>query len=395
MIILSRDNNDLLLQLSWINILLTSPSLRDPGLPRGQLSPPRLEHDVGSIYFLTLATTIPLRNYSAIHQFRTMRRPGPLQEWPLEQFLPSNPKSPFKSGNKRPGVPLPFSPAKRRILDAEGISSEKTFKTPQSASSRTPLQSPVRFVDIVKGSDSSSRKFDYKNDSQTTVGSNTAVNSASSSQSSTVVSLDKTPTRATTTTLAPSPELVVKAAPVPIASSSAILLDDHLDHFITKHSPSSPRHTTIPTMIPREMPAPPDRQSIHYPGFHVLADTHIQLLCASSESVGSTNSESESRRDKEGFKENIPPRRKARKAVATPIGLSPAEKAKLMDKTPGTPISHHAEAPLSPTPRRRTNSSMYDLTTPSRSIPTPTERLLRRRLMEDEADEAGGDDTSS
>ena len=39
MIILSRDNNDLLLQLSWINILFTSPSLRDPGLPRGQLSP--------------------------------------------------------------------------------------------------------------------------------------------------------------------------------------------------------------------------------------------------------------------------------------------------------------------------------------------------------------------
>ena len=111
--------------------------------------------------------------------------------------------------------------------------------------------------------------------------------------------------------------------------------------------------------------------------------------------MGSTNSESESRRDKEGSKENIPPRRKARKAVATPIGLSPAEKAKLMDRIPGTPISHHTEAPLSPTPRRRTNSSMYDLTTPSRSIPTPTERLLRRRLMEDEADEAGGDDTSS
>lgn len=37
--ILSRDNNDLLLQLSWTNILFTSPSLRDPGLPRGQLSP--------------------------------------------------------------------------------------------------------------------------------------------------------------------------------------------------------------------------------------------------------------------------------------------------------------------------------------------------------------------
>ena len=65
--ILSRDNNDLLLQLSWTNILFTSPSLRGPGVYHvvscRRFRMPRLEHDVGSIYFLTLATTIPLRNY--------------------------------------------------------------------------------------------------------------------------------------------------------------------------------------------------------------------------------------------------------------------------------------------------------------------------------------------
>lgn len=202
---------------------------------------------------------------------------------------------------------------------------------------------------------------------------------------------------------------------MPIASSSAVLLDDHVDmddYFTTKHHPSSTHHTTIPTMIPREVPAPPDRQSVHYPGFDVLPDTHIPLLRARSESVDSTDSGSETKRDKEGTKENLPPRRRAKKAATAPspseltkVGLlSPAGKAKLLDKlgkstsTPGTPKRlslSQAESHLSPTPRRYTNPSMYDLASPSRSTSTPKERLQRRRLMEDEADETGGDDASA
>ena len=154
------------------------------------------------------------------------------------------------------------------------------------------------------------------------------------------------------------------------------------------------------------MPAPPDRQSIHYPGFDILADTYIQLPRAGSELVSSADSGSESKRDKEGTKENIPPRRKARKAATAPspleltkMGLlSPAGKTKLdrLGKpTSGTSDPSYAKAHLSPTPRRYTNPSMYDLGTPSRSMSTPKERLLRKRLMEDEANETGGDDVFS
>jgi hypothetical protein len=40
--------------------------------------------------------------------------------------------------------------------------------------------------------------------------------------------------------------------------------------------------TTTATMIPREMPPSPDRRSAHYPGFDVHLDTHIALPCTRS-----------------------------------------------------------------------------------------------------------------
>ena len=42
------------------------------------------------------------------------------------------------------------------------------------------------------------------------------------------------------------------------------------------------RSQTTPTMIPREIPPSPDRQSLHYPGFDVHLDTHIALPCTRS-----------------------------------------------------------------------------------------------------------------
>ena len=65
----------------------------------------------------------------------SMLRPGPLQELPLERFIPTHPYTPSKSdrSHKRPlspGGPNSYSPTKRRILNSEGIfASEKSCKT--------------------------------------------------------------------------------------------------------------------------------------------------------------------------------------------------------------------------------------------------------------------------
>ena len=63
-----------------------------------------------------------------------MQRPGPLQELPLDRFLLSNPNLSAIKSNKRPlspSDPTLFSPAKRRILNEEGIfSPEKSWKGP-------------------------------------------------------------------------------------------------------------------------------------------------------------------------------------------------------------------------------------------------------------------------
>ena len=54
-------------------------------------------------------------------------------------------------------------------------------------------------------------------------------------------------------------------------------------HKSTSTPSSSPMPTPRPaTMIPREMPPPPDRRSAHYPGFDVHQDTHVALPCTRS-----------------------------------------------------------------------------------------------------------------
>jgi len=47
-------------------------------------------------------------------------------------------------------------------------------------------------------------------------------------------------------------------------------------------TPPSPISATKPTMVPREMPPRPDRRSVHYPGFDVHQDTHVALPCTRS-----------------------------------------------------------------------------------------------------------------
>jgi hypothetical protein len=353
-----------------------------------------------------------------------MRRPGPLQELPLEHFFPPNPnvpKSPLKlwTGGKRPlspGAPSTFSPAKRRILNAEGIFSPETLKSPVSLMAR----SPARFADLVRGPDSPARKLDFglpKNHSQSTAGSSTVINSAASSQFEDDVLTTPTRTSSNTSinTLAPSPELLPKSASAPIASSSSLLLDGipEMDDYFSPHPRHSAVHPSyIPTMIPRELPAPPDRQSVHYPGFDVLLDTHIPLLRARSASVDWADFGTDLKRDKEGCKENVPPRRKAKKAATAPNSseltkaglLSPGGKQREVERiwkaksTPATPKKLSVggwDGTVTPTPRRYGPGLVHDLTSPSRTTPVNlNERRERRRMLEEEVDEAGGDENT-
>ncbi|KAI9466955.1 hypothetical protein BJY52DRAFT_1235488 [Lactarius psammicola] len=72
----------------------------------------------------------------------------------------------------------------------------------------------------------------------------------------------------------------------------------------SSNSSGSSRHVRH-TMVPREMPPPPDRRSVHYPGFDVHQDTHIALPCTRS----MTRAREEATRVQEGeaAKENVRP----------------------------------------------------------------------------------------
>ena len=305
---------------------------------------------------LTFPIIILLRRFAAEN---TMRRPGPLQDLPLEFFLPPNPNvpnSPFKlgKGGKRPispGAPSTFSPAKRRILNAEGIFSPETLKSPVSVRAR----SPAHFGDLVRGPDSPARKLDFglpKNYSQSTAGSSTVVNSAASSQFDTVLMTPTRPSSASTNILAPSPELLPKSTSTPISSSSSFLMLNDTpemdDYFSPRPCHPATRLSSTPTMSRRELPPPPDRQSVHYPGFDVLLDTHIASLCARSSSLDSADSVgADLKQEKEGCKENLPPKRKAKKVTTAPTSSesfragppSPCGKVEKMGKSRSTPVT--------------------------------------------------------
>ena len=61
-------------------------------------------------------------------------------------------------------------------------------------------------------------------------------------------------------------------------------------------------------MVPREMPLPPDRRSVHYPGFDVHLDTHIALPCTRSKArVKADAAATRVQEEGDAAKENIRP----------------------------------------------------------------------------------------
>ncbi|KAF8076602.1 hypothetical protein FPV67DRAFT_1472030 [Lyophyllum atratum] len=274
-----------------------------------------------------------------------MPRPGPLQELPLEQFLPSNPNLPTTSRKRplSPGGPNLFSPAKRRILNEEAI-----FETPLSRRG-----TPARFTEVLTGPGSPAKKLDFGSPKRL----------LESSAASRRLAFGTTPphSRASSSRLAPSPELRP-----PVSSFSTQPSDDQeMDDYFSQPSSSSSMlpPSSYSSDIPDEIPRPSDPQSIHYPGFCVYFD--MRLSVSPVEETG--QSVTPVGGDKEDVKENIAPRKKPRKAVTIPDTglksqlLSPHTKKREIERlksksTPPTPkkvlFGDRAEPFASPAPRR-------------------------------------------
>jgi hypothetical protein len=318
-----------------------------------------------------------------------MPRPGPLQELPLDQFLSPNPNLPFASKlrpNKRPlspGGPNLYSPAKRRILNEEGIfSPEKTTKSPISSRG-----TPAHFTDVLSGPSSPARKLDF----------GVPKHSIKGVGASSTAALDKTPARPASLSnrLAPSPELKPK-------TRSSCPGDYEMDDYFSMPNCSSSSHSSaIHIPVPHEMPPPPDPQSVHYPGFRVHSDTHnLTPVDDDLESLSLFDN------NKDGQKENLPPRRKPRKVATAPNTdlksqlFSPDAKKREVEKlgraksTPVTPKrlagGDGQEPGDSPTPRRLVVGLAQAVTS---STPRAKERERRemRRALQDEVDDADED----
>ena len=167
---------------------------------------------------------------------------------------------------------------------------------------------------------------------------------------------------------------------------------------------SSSRSSAVPTSVPREMPPPPDPQSVHYPGFHVHCDTHVLIISVDNdlETLSLTDN------DKEGQKENLAPRRKPRKVVTAPNTdlksqfFSPDAKKREIEKlgraksTPVTPKRHLGRDEQgsggSPTPRR-SGMRLIQAMTSSTPRAMEMERREMRRALQDEVDNANEEES--
>ena len=279
-----------------------------------------------------------------------MQRPGPLQELPLERFLPTHTNPPSKSvrSHKRPlspGSPNLYSPTKRRILNSEGIlASEKTCKTHMSSGKA----SPARFSDVLVGSASPARILNF--------------------------GLPKThggePVKRPFPTQTQIPSLSSRKTHISspyrhVSPTYHILNGDSTNTEVS--STSSTRPVAVPIVIPRELPPPPDPQSIHYPGFVVFQDTHITIYPADFNPERVSDAETHT----DLFKENLPPRRKTLpKATLETLefDVTPMGKSKPVTGTPSRVISSCS------------------------SMKIDARKKLRRMMEEDDLDEEENDD---
>ncbi|KAJ7682576.1 hypothetical protein DFH06DRAFT_298541 [Mycena polygramma] len=306
------------------------------------------------------------------------RRPGPLKDLPLDNFLPPNPNLPERP-NKRLHSPSIFSPTKRRILAEEGIISGGSVK-----SSIRVRAFPVSCRSSV---DSPAKKLDF----------GLPKNSPASARS---------PHNAPSSAIPPTPTRLTRQNTTPDAFTSSTStftspVDDAqemIDYFSTPSESLSARQAPASvSQIPRDIPPPVDPQSIHYPGFVVCQDAYIVTGPAMTVDADVMSSP-----QKEAEKENALPRRKPRKSVTAPTSsdlksrlVSPDARLAKANSTPCTPgrsLAGERFGSATPTPRR----PEVVLTRDTRLTPKLQDserRELRRRLVEeDDVTSDGGED---
>ena len=284
-----------------------------------------------------------------------MQRPGPLMPLPLDQFL--LPARPSKRPHS-PGGPTPFSPAKRRILNDEGLFAPTKTPLPRNAAFAT----ASRFSHVLAGPASPARVLDfglprnYGGDPEKRPAA-----AAGPQPGGTSTGHRSTSSRSG---LAPSPEIKPRDVP---RSASAPRDVDPFD-FDALPSPSNSPTSSNFTLVPRELPAQTDPTSIHYPGFVVYQDPHIVVYPPAANEPSPDDMEM----DAEVTKENIAPRRKVRKAVTEAVVKGDTSSPK------GTPVKKSYTVHDTPRAMSDKRSPMW---TPQNTI-----HKGMRQLMKDELD---------
>lgn len=188
----------------------------------------------------------------------------------------------------------------------------------------------------------------------------------------------------------------------------------------SQNIPLSPSSSADPSShlqfltVPRELPPPADPQSEHYPGFVVYQDPHFLLptlrltspaplptptsILAPLDNSADNDYDMESLDMRELVKENLPPRRKARKVATVPA----PEKLQLFSP----PSAKSSSVPA--TPSREFPTKEKDIMTPrrlsifgagvgsglgkARATPSKGDRHTMRKILEQEVDGDQGDD---
>ncbi|KAH9482770.1 hypothetical protein JR316_0004870 [Psilocybe cubensis] len=316
-----------------------------------------------------------------------MQRPGPLQELPLERFLPSHPSTqpaavkPIRS-NKRPlspGGPSLFSPTKRRILNDEGVySPDKTCKIPLPSLS----SSPARFSRVLAGPASPARVLDFGLPQHVYGDPQKPTISRISS-----IEIMAVETSSSSTHLASSPELKVRKAKPTQRPPSAGLPSDFDNNGHEQDIFGTGPSAAFSQFIARELPPQPDLDSVHYPGFRVFQDPYVTVFRTTEEE----DLRSACIVEVDAQKENLPPRRKPRKVetdlkAAQDLSHCDTTTPKKMNQTPKR-MESWGSAELSSTIAR----NMFRISTPSTTSRQGQKSPLQ--MMKDEMDVV--DDDSS
>jgi hypothetical protein len=270
-----------------------------------------------------------------------------LVDLPLERFLrpvsddPNLPTPP--TGSKRSRSPSLahsiFSPAKRRILEQEGLF-PPSHSRPYSSSCTQSLR-PRRRA-LLHGLSGSKHPLGSNPASILDIPISTRVDTLPAL----VPAFPREPRRISPR-LSPSPQ-----SPSPSTSTTP-----------TRTSPrrrTRSQTTTTPIMVPREVLPSPGRRSAHYPGFDVHVDMHIALPCTRSKA----RAKEEAARVQEGgeaTKENVRP-----KMVSPPLkgkakgDATPRRSARLRTNNGKTCLTLQKVAVLDMRGRERRRSTLHD-----------------------------------